>query len=152
MREIECYFDGVCEPKNPGGHGAYGTTINFNDGTPIFCEGKYIGSGKNVSNNVAEYMGFISILKFLQMYSKNDIHIRGDSNLVIQQMAGHWRIRKGIYLPYAFQAQKLFRKYKRTSLQWIPRGENDVCDKLAKDELRKRHIIFRIQPELLEAK
>ncbi len=149
---IECWFDGVCEPKNPGGHGAFGIAINPIDDIPATCYGKYVGNGKKISNNVAEYQGFIAILETLVMYKKRKIHIRGDSNLVIQQMSGKWRMKKGIYLPYAFKAQKLFEKFKRTTLEWIPREENDVCDKLAKDVLRERNVVFRIQPEGYSAK
>ena len=118
---IEAWFDGVCEPKNPGGHGAFGVHIKAFDNLPSFYYGKYTGSGKDISNNVAEYQGFIYILETLRMYKKKKIHIRGDSNLVIQQMSGNWRMKKGIYLPYAFKAQELFENFKRTSLQWIPR-------------------------------
>ncbi len=151
---IQAWFDGVCEPKNPGGHGAYGIAIDWDTGHPALCASQYVGSGEGISNNVAEYQGFIRILEELLELPKIcrrkvGIHIRGDSNLVIQQMLGNWRMRRGIYLPYAFKAQKLFRKlkFRKTILEWIPRDENDVCDKLAKDVLREMNITFKIQPE-----
>ena len=144
---IQCWFDGVCEPKNPGGHGAYGIYIQSKHIS--HTEGVYVGHGKAISNNVAEYSGFIEILTRLKdnFLTKENIVIRGDSNLVIQQMSGNWRMKKGIYLPYALKARKLFKKFKNTTLEWIPREENAICDKLAKDVLRNKNIKFHIQPE-----
>ncbi len=145
---IKCWFDGVCEPKNPGGHGAYGTHIQFGSDESL-NRGVYVGQGDAISNNVAEYKGFISILEILIAGKRNrePIIIRGDSKLVIEQMSGRWRMRQGIYLPFAYEAQKLFKKFKKTALEWIPRDENMICDKLAKDVLRNKGIKFRIQPE-----
>uniref|UniRef100_A0A6M3KR87 Putative reverse transcriptase-like protein n=1 Tax=viral metagenome TaxID=1070528 RepID=A0A6M3KR87_9ZZZZ len=144
---INAWFDGVCEPKNPGGHGAYGIYIAAFDNVPVCSRGKYVGYGANISNNVAEYTGFIDILETLAAYNKKNIHIRGDSNLVIQQMSGNWRIKQGLYVPYALKAQKLLSKFRKVTLEWIPREENEICDKLAKDVLRNKNIVFRIQPE-----
>jgi|25BtaG_2_1085352.scaffolds.fasta_scaffold06575_2 ribonuclease HI len=144
---IEAWFDGVCEPKNPGGHGAYGVYIRSKH--IDWKEGVYVGYGETISNNVAEYSGFIDILRRLKnnFLTKEKIIIRGDSKLVIEQMSGCWKIKKGIYVPLAYEAQKLLRKFRKTTLEWIPRDENEVCDKLAKDVLRKRSIVFKIQPE-----
>ncbi len=145
---IEAWFDGVCEPKNPGGHGAYGIYIFRDDGCKI-TSGSYIGVGEGISNNVAEYKGCIQILEMLLGWKKNrrDIIIRGDSRLVIEQMKGNWRIKQGIYVPFAHQAEKLLERFPQTTFEWIPREENDICDKLAKDVLREKKIKFRIQPE-----
>ncbi len=144
---IKCWFDGVCEPKNPRGHGAYGICIRTQFGE--HKEGVYVGYGEGISNNVAEYSGFIDILKRIKsnFLSNQDIIIRGDSKLVIEQMLGRWRIKQGLYLPLAYEAQKRFKKFTRTTLEWIPRDENEICDKLAKDVLRNKGIKFRIQPK-----
>ncbi len=45
---IEAYFDGVCEPCNPGGHVAYGAAVIVN-GQTVLEEGKYVGGGKGMS-------------------------------------------------------------------------------------------------------
>lgn len=145
---ILAWFDGVCEPRNPGGHGAYGIYI-LRDDDCTMTSGGYIGHGKNISNNVAEYKGFIRILELLTGWkkTKHPIFIQGDSKLVIEQMLGNWRMKQGIYLPYAHQAKKLLKQFSKVDLKWIPREQNNVCDKLAKDVLRKRRIKFRLQPE-----
>ncbi len=145
---IQVWFDGVCEPKNPGGYGAYGLYIDKN-GYASFKEGVLVGNGPKISNNVAEYSGFLRALKFLidKGLSKEEIIVRGDSKLVIEQMFGTWRIKQGLYLPLAFEAQELLKQFPKINGKWIPRDENDVCDKLAKDVLRNMKIKFKLQPE-----
>jgi len=144
---IKAYFDGVCEPINPCGYAAYG--IYIVNSQEILKEGVFVGHGKGISNNVAEYSGFIHILKILKKkkLNKKSIIIKGDSKLVIEQMFGYWQIRKGLYLPFAYKAKKLLENFKKIDGQWIPREENEICDKLAKDVLRNMKVRFKIQPE-----
>src|SRR5574341_828680 len=65
LTSIEAYFDGVCEPRNPGGHAAYGALIKVH-GQVFWQEGKYIGVGPHMTNNIAEYSGAIAVLEALQ--------------------------------------------------------------------------------------
>ena len=156
---IECYFDGCCEPTNPGGTAAFGAVI-FKDGERIWDCSRIFrpipGREKETSNNVAEYSGFIAILEYLIEHGlqRESILIRGDSNLVIQQMFGtrygdyvkKWRIKAGLYVPVAHKAGKLLGQFPRTKGQWIPREENSIADELSKCELIQAGIEFRIQP------
>lgn len=145
---IEVWFDGVCEPVNSGGHGAYGLYIKRN-GKNILSLGTYVGHGKNISNNVAEYSGFLTALSCLKALKAYDepITIKGDSKLVIEQMSGNWRIKQGLYVKLALKSLESLKAFTRIEMFWIPREENGICDKLAKDVLRKMGVKFRIQPE-----
>ena len=62
--------------------------------------------------------------------------IRGDSKLVINQLNGKWRIRKGLYLSIAMEAEDLLAYLKglgwQVSFCWIPRTQNEECDALSK--------------------
>ena len=91
----------------------------------------------------------LSSIQFLKEknWQNEKIIIRGDSKLVIEQMFGSWRIKQGLYLLLAYEAQKLLSEFSNTIGQWIPRDENEICDKLAKDVLRNMKIKFRLQPE-----
>lgn len=142
---MECWFDGCCEPVNPGGHAAYGIYMK-KDGKE-YKTAKYVGHGEGISNNVAEYSGIIHILEILTHKKLFDekITIHGDSMLVIQQMSGNWKLKKGAYIPYAQKARELAKNFTNISYVWIPREENEVCDKLSKDALKKMDIKFRIQ-------
>lgn len=135
---------------NPGGTAAYGAVI-FKDGQKIWSQSQIFlpmkGKEKETSNNVAEYSGFLAILTTLKgmKAEQEEIHIYGDSNLVIQQMSGRWKIRQGYYVPLALIARKLVVKFPKLKLQWIPREENNLADELSKRELINAGIKFRIQ-------
>lgn len=145
---IKFWWDGVCEPINPGGHCAYGTYIQQN-GKVLLSESGYIGRNKNTSNNVAEYAGFIRALEFLKEkgLNKQPIYARGDSNLVVQQVQYKWRIRSGHYVPYAMKARALISDFPNIRVEWIPREENGKADVLSKQVLKNMGVRFRIQPE-----
>ena len=108
----------------------------------------YIPASRETSNNVGEYSAFISILdalKDLNPHNQPSI-IRGDSKLVIMQMFGGWRIRQGLYVPFAIKARKKLRQIRNVEGRWIPREQNSVADELSKRELIRRGVEFRIQP------
>lgn len=76
------------------------------------------------------------------------ILVRGDSKLVIMQISGKWKVHGGLYLPYYAKAKELYQKHKeRVRMEWIPRGKNDLCDRLSKQVLKDMGVRFRIQPE-----
>jgi ribonuclease HI len=151
------YFDGCCEPVNPGGTASFGAVVFDPEGVRVWeCSRLFIpirGRERETSNNVAEYGGFISILEwFLENgLQKEKIVVYGDSNLVIQQQFGDWRIKKGHYVPHALRAKEMVKQFKKLDGQWIPREENDIADELSKAELLKAGVVFRIQPEESQA-
>jgi ribonuclease HI len=153
MTLIRCFFDGACEPVNPGGIASYGAVILRNEevlhqSSAIFYPQK--GRERETSNNIAEYSGFKYILTWLIDHGLNEqcIEIRGDSMLVIKQMFGTWRIKQGYYVPLALECSILLKQFfPNTRGKWIPREENSLADKLSKAELMKAGVQFRIQPE-----
>jgi ribonuclease HI len=150
--KIKAYFDGCCEPVNPGGTASYGAVVFINDVRIWDCSKIFYpvkGKEKETSNNVAEYSGFIAILEYLieNELEGSQITIYGDSKLVIEQMKGNWRMVKGFYLPFAKRAKELVRNFKKLKLVWIPREQNSIADELSKAELLKAGVKFMIQPE-----
>jgi ribonuclease HI len=144
---ITVYFDGACEPKNPGGTASYGFIIQ-QDGKEIYREGKIVCSGAGASNNVAEYQGLINALRWLyaHKFQHNEIDCLGDSQLVINQMGGLWNINKGIYVEHALTCKKAITYFSNITFKWIPREQN-IADDISKTGLRNAGIKFRIQPE-----
>ena len=157
---MRCHFDGACEPKNPGGNmgiGAY-AAIEKNE---LFTYSEYIPEARSNSNNVAEYKGFIAVAKFLKSYIETNIHgivridIRGDSNLVVQQVNGKWRIKNGYYVQYAHEAKALFLEIADLctkhnillSLKWVPKDMNGRSDELSKKGMKENNCEFRIQKQ-----
>jgi ribonuclease HI len=153
MKKILCYFDGMCEPVNPGGTAGFGAVVFIDNERVWECSRVFKpipGREHETSNNVAEYSGFLAILQYL-LENKLDgesVTIKGDSKLVIEQMQGHWKMRKGFYKPIAHEAKIALKRFSRhPNLVWIPREENGIADELSKAEVKKAGVTFRIQPE-----
>jgi ribonuclease HI len=152
MSKIVAYFDGACEPVNPGGTAAYGAVV-LKDGERVWEESKIFfpkpGHEKETSNNVAEYSGFKALLEFLlsKGWQNEEIEIFGDSMLVVKQMDYKWRIKKGYYVAIAIECLNLLARFSRIKVMWIPREQNTIADKLSKRELINAGVEFRIQPE-----
>jgi ribonuclease HI len=134
--EYTAWFDGACGPINPGGTATYGVMIKDQDGTILVWEHGYVGQGSAMSNNVAEYAGVLQVLKYLSCRPPGRVTIHGDSNLVINQLTGKWRMRKGLYLSTAKEAKALLAHLHglgwEINLCWIPRAQNKECDALSK--------------------
>ena len=149
---ITAYFDGCCEPINPGGTAAYGSVV-FDKGvrswetSQIFYPAE--AKKKRTSNNVAEYLAFNSILDYLLECKLNQesIIVYGDSMLVICQMFGTWKMHGGLYIPHAKKASGKLSKFPRMTGEWIGRDKNNIADELSKRELRNAGVEFRLQPE-----
>lgn len=132
------HFDGSCGPKNPGGTAAFGYTLhNFAD--LLASDHGVIGSGPEMSNNVAEYYalckGFEAVIdRFITGYQK--IICRGDSRLVVNQMSKKWKATGGLYFPYYKQAVELAKHIRsrgpNVTFEWVPREHNQMCDDLSK--------------------
>lgn len=136
---IEAWFDGACEPTNPGGHASCASLVKV-DGAVVQESGRYIGCGPLMSNNVAEYFGFIDAVLQVKKYTGPAI-IRGDSKLVINQLLGLWAAKGGLYMPCYESAASLFAtERERVTLMWISREENEACDALSKAVLIERGI------------
>ncbi|MGA2609034.1 MAG: ribonuclease HI family protein [Terriglobia bacterium] len=137
MNEYLAWFDGACEPVNPGGTATFGASSKGLDGTVFLREHGLAGKGNAMSNNVAEYAGVLHILKYLSSRPPGRVTIHGDSNLVINQLSGKWRVRKGLYLSIAIETKELLAYLRGLGWQinfcWIPREQNAECDALSKE-------------------
>jgi ribonuclease HI len=145
---IKCYFDGACEPTNPGGNLGIGAIV-FHNNEAVLRHSDFIAAAQFNSNNVAEYLGLEQILIFLKDYSceENKIFIYGDSKLVINQMTGKWRIKFGYYKEAALRCKKLIGTInKELVFTWIPREINQFADDLSKGKLILNGVEFKIQP------
>lgn len=136
--KIICYFDGACSPNNPGGYMGWGAIIQF----PNECKHIFDGERKSESNsnNVAEYLAFITVMQHLERIEGREIVIYGDSNLVIQQMKGNWKINQGLYKMFAVSAKRYYNKLikkNKVIMQWIPRELNEEADKLSNEGIKK---------------
>lgn len=134
MPIIEVHFDGACEPWNPSGVATYGYVIYYN--------GKLITRDKGLacepfswqaSNNVAEYTALIKALEYLTKKNmiNEEVIIRGDSQLVIKQMIGTYRVKASRVIPLYEKTKELTKQFRRIRFEWIPREQNEEADELS---------------------
>jgi ribonuclease HI len=141
IMEFKIYFDGACEPKNPGGALGYGYLI-YEDENLILYDSFYEPASRSNTNNVAEYKACLMALQSLSEYiisqgiDRFSTIILGDSKLVVNQMNGDWYVNKGAYVPYAIEtAGFLAENFEEYIFKWIPREQNQDADAMSKHEL-----------------
>jgi probable phosphoglycerate mutase len=124
---------------NPG-PASYGALVrNPETGEVIAQKGVTIGVA---TNNVAEYSGLIAGLELAAEYAPNaSIEVRMDSKLVIEQMAGRWKIKHPDMKPLAMKAQSLAPF--GTEWTWVPRAQNAAADALANMALDGKPVPLR---------
>jgi broad specificity phosphatase PhoE/ribonuclease HI len=116
---------------NPGPAG-YGAVLKDADSGEVLAEE---GSALGVAtNNVAEYSGLIAGLKLAREFTPDaEIEVRMDSQLVVEQMSGRWKIKHPELRPLATEAHRLAPS--GTTYTWIPRSQNEHADRLANEAL-----------------
>ena len=135
---IEVYTDGLalCNP----GIGTYGLVI-YRDGKRIREDCAIVGT--DVTNNYAEYEGLVQALRFLDKYRKEKIIIRSDSKLLVNQMRGEWKVKKGRYLEKYHEAVRLAEGFESLEFEWIPREKNEEADRLSNMAYNRRNLSLR---------
>lgn len=113
---------------NPG-PAAFGALIrDASTGEVLGQRGETIGTA---TNNVAEYSGLIAGLELAREHEPGaDVEVRMDSKLVIEQMAGRWKIKHPGMKPLALKAQQIVRDLGELTWTWVPRAENKAADAL----------------------
>jgi probable phosphoglycerate mutase len=64
-----------------------------------------------------------------------ELQVFGDSKLVIEQMKGNWKMKKGLYLPFAEATKELVGEYTKIDFEWIRREENTTADALSNRDI-----------------
>jgi len=127
---ITIYFDGLCRPRNPGGVATYGYVI-YQHGEKVKTGCGVVGSGAGMTNNVAEYSALKHAVEWVSRNSvKDEIVIKGDSQLVIHQMNGTWRIKSETSKKFVPEIRGLL-EGRKTRFVWIPREQNAEADLLS---------------------
>ena len=136
IENIEVYFDGACEPVNPGGIATFGFVI-YKDREMVKAEKGLACEpfSSYASNNVAEYTAMIKALEFMVKNGLcgESVHVtvKGDSQLTIRQMNGIYAVRAPRIIPLFKRAKELTKKIKHIRFIWVPREQNTVADDLS---------------------
>jgi ribonuclease HI len=130
---VKClvYFDGACEPVNPGGLGTYGYVI-YGEGGRRLARGYGVAChGEGCTNNVAEYTALREALRKAKELGCGEVEIRGDSQLVVRQMRGEWAVNSLRLMELKDEVEALLASFARWSIGWVPREENKEADGLS---------------------
>ncbi|HUG55621.1 MAG TPA: ribonuclease HI family protein [Candidatus Limnocylindrales bacterium] len=120
------YADGAAR-GNPGPAGA-GAVLLDESGRVVAEVWRGLG---HATNNVAEYSALILGLEEALRRGVDDLEVRMDSQLVVRQMQGLWRIKHAGLKPLALQAGALLARFPKRRIDHVPRGENSLADALA---------------------
>lgn len=142
--EIEVFSDGGAR-GNPG-LAAIGVVIKNKSGAALKRLGKFIG--KNLTNNQAEYQGVIEGLRLAQKYQPRKITFFLDSQLLVQQLSGYFKVKNKDLKKYFDQVLSLKLAFPVVEFKHIPRKENWEADGLVNETLDKYELtqIFPKKP------
>lgn len=119
------YFDGGSR-GNPG-IAAGAAVLVLADGQK-YTVSRYI---PNATNNEAEYTGLIIGLEKARELGLKHLKIHGDSQLVINQVKGTWKLKSENLRPFLAKSKKLIAAFDRVNLEWIARASNHLADAAA---------------------
>jgi len=116
---------------NPG-PAAYGVVIRDPRGDIVARLKKYIG---RTTNNVAEYYGLIAALDYAHSNSIRALHIESDSELLVKQMRGQYKVKSADLQPLFERAKKMSQSFASFQIRHVYREQNREADALANEAM-----------------
>src|SRR6202162_5600716 len=116
---------------NPG-PASYGVVIRDPRGEVVAKLKKYIG---RMTNNVAEYYGLIAALDYAQSNGVRALRVESDSELLVQQMRGHYKVKSADLRPLFERAKKMSQTFESFRIDHVYREQNSEADALANEAL-----------------
>lgn len=111
---------------NPG-PAAYGVVIRNAEGEVLEELGEYLGIQ---TNNVAEYSGLLAALEYAERKKIQSLKILSDSELLVRQMRGQYRVKNAALRELFDRAQAMARKLQRFSIEHVLRESNRHADRV----------------------
>jgi ribonuclease HI len=130
---ITVRFDGGSR-GNPGPAGI-GVVLETDDSTPVLTLGRSIG---HATNNVAEYRALILGLEKAREFGAKKLRVLGDSELVIKQLRGEYKVRNETLRPLWERARELLEDFATPTIEHNRRSHNSLADALANLAMDKR--------------
>lgn len=140
--KITAHIDGAAR-GNPGPAG-YGVFMKTDGGEIIEISG-WLG---HKTNNVAEYAALLDALSSAHEEGANELDVISDSELLVKQMLGIYKVRHPNLIPMVEKARAMVRKFTRFSIRHTLRAGNKDADRLANKavdravgrEVERRHV------------
>jgi ribonuclease HI len=130
FEELHVYVDGAAR-GNPGPAGI-GVVVLTREGRKVAFFGEAIGE---TTNNYAEYTALVHALRLLSAFEVDRLFVYSDSELVVSQLKGEYRVREKSLKPLYAQVLSMLRRYREWKVEHVPREENREADRLANQAL-----------------
>jgi ribonuclease HI len=118
---------------NPGPAG-YGVAINDASGRPVAELSEYLGYH---TNNYAEYQGLLAALRYAAENQIKALKVISDSELMVRQMKGIYKVRHPELRKLYEQAQQLVRRLEHFEIRHALREHNQIADRLANEAMNR---------------
>jgi ribonuclease HI len=116
---------------NPG-PAAYGYVLEAEDGTVLDARGEAIGVA---TNNVAEYRALVEGLRRAVEAGVDELTVVSDSELIVKQMRGEYRVKNEALRTLSLEAGALARQIGRVTYTAVRREHNELADRLVNEAL-----------------
>jgi probable phosphoglycerate mutase len=116
---------------NPG-PAAFGYVLETDDGTVLAAHGEKIGVA---TNNVAEYRALVAGLEKALELGVDEVDVVSDSQLLVRQMTGEYKVKNEALRNLSLQAAALARKLRRVTYRSVLREHNELADRLVNEAL-----------------
>jgi len=126
------FFDGACR-GNPGPMGI--GVVLLENGKKVKEISKRLGKG---TNNIAEWSALIEGLKMALAHRCRELEVRGDSQLIIRQITGQYRVKSENLIPLYNEANRLSGNFEKIKFKWVKRDKNAFTDALSNRALDER--------------
>jgi ribonuclease HI len=116
---------------NPG-PAAFGYVLETEDGTVLAAHGETIGVA---TNNVAEYSALVAGLRKAAELAVDELEVVSDSELLINQMRGKWKVKNDVLRELWREATRLATRFDRITYSAVRREHNELADRLVNEAL-----------------
>jgi ribonuclease HI len=116
---------------NPG-PAAFGYVLEAEDGTVLAAHGERIGVA---TNNVAEYRALVAGLEKALELSVDEVDVVSDSQLLVRQMTGEYKVKNEALRKLSLEAAALARRLRRVTYRSVTREHNELADRLVNEAL-----------------
>jgi ribonuclease HI len=131
--EITMFADGGSR-GNPG-PAACGAVLYDSEGSVVREVGIFLGVA---TNNVAEWQGLIAGLEAAHILGAKSVKVRLDSELVVKQIRGEYKVRQPHLIPLHAKAKKVLQHFTQVDIQHVRRNQNAAADALVNQVLDMR--------------
>jgi ribonuclease HI len=123
---LVAYIDGGSR-GNPGPAG-YGAVIRTLNGSPVASLSQFLGT---TTNNFAEYQALLAVLRYALEHGHRAVEVVSDSELLVRQIAGGYKVRSPYLRPLWEEARQLIARLESFHIRHVLREENRAADRLA---------------------